>query len=66
MNDAPHDIAQVYRDIAGQYRFRVLARNGEVIAEGEAYTRKSDAIDVLEQHFAMASIVDLTAKESGE
>jgi uncharacterized protein YegP (UPF0339 family) len=60
------DIAQVYKDTAGQYRFRVLARNGEIIAEGESYSNKSDAIDVLEQHFSNASIVDLTEVEADE
>src|SRR5689334_16517112 len=44
----PEDIAQIYLDSAGGYRFRVLARNGEIIAEGESYVRKQDAVDVLE------------------
>lgn len=59
----PDDIAQIYQDTSGQYRFRVLARNGEIIAEGESYHHyhhKADAVDVLEQHFPAASIVDLT------
>jgi len=57
------DIAQVYQDTAGQFRFRVIARNGEIIAEGESYLHKQDAVDVLEQHFPTASIVDLTEEE---
>lgn len=60
------DIAQVYKDTAGQYRFRVLARNSEIIAEGEAYHHKQDAIDVLEQHFAECTVVDLEASENDE
>lgn len=35
---------QVYMDTAGQWRWRLLAANGRVIADSaEAYTRKSDA-----------------------
>lgn len=63
MNQPEEDIAQIYRDTAGEIRFRVLARNGEVIAQGESYKHKQDAVDVLEQHFPYASIVDLTQVE---
>jgi len=57
------DIAQVYQDTAGQFRFRVLARNGEIVAEGESYLRKQDAFDTLEAHFPGALVVDLTLTE---
>lgn len=63
---AAADIAQIYQDTGGEFRFRVLARNGEIIAEGESYRHKQDAVDVLEQHFANASIVDLTQVEDEE
>lgn len=34
---------QVYQDGSGQWRWRLLAANGKVIADsGEAYTRKRD------------------------
>lgn len=59
----PGDIAQVYKDTAGECRYRILARNSEVIAEGEGYVHKQDCVDVLEQHFANVSIVDLTLVE---
>lgn len=59
----PEDIAQVYLDTAGEFRFRVLARNGEVIAEGESYGEKHHAVDVIKAHFPYASIVDLTIEE---
>lgn len=59
----PEDIAQIYLDTAGEFRFRVLARNGEIIAEGESYLHKQDAMDVLEQHFPYASVVDLTIED---
>lgn len=57
------DIAQIYRDTAGGFRYRILARNGEIIAQGESYLHKRDVVEVLEQHFATASIVDLTQDE---
>jgi uncharacterized protein YegP (UPF0339 family) len=60
----PEDIAQIYRDTAGLYRFRILARNGEIIAEGESYGEKHHATDVIQAHFPYASIVDLTIEEN--
>lgn len=54
------DIAQIYQDTAGGFRYRILARNGEIIAQGESYENKRDVVDVLEQHFAAVSVVDLT------
>lgn len=37
-------IAEVYRTRAGKYRFRIKARNGEVISSGQAYTRRDSAV----------------------
>jgi uncharacterized protein YegP (UPF0339 family) len=34
---------QVYRDRTGQYRWRLRAVNGEIVATGEAYPRARDA-----------------------
>jgi len=34
---------EVYQDRAGKYRFRLKARNGEVVAQGEAYESKESA-----------------------
>lgn len=34
---------EVYEDAAGQYRFRLKAANGEIVASGESYTTKSGA-----------------------
>ncbi len=36
-----------FRDEAGQYRFRVLATNGEILAWGESYARKEDCLAAL-------------------
>jgi uncharacterized protein YegP (UPF0339 family) len=35
---------QVYEDHDGQWRWRLKARNGEVVAQGESYTRREDAV----------------------
>lgn len=34
----------VYRDAAGEYRWRLVAANGEPIAASEGYTSKQSAI----------------------
>lgn len=34
---------QIYQDRAGQYRWRLLARNGEIVAVSESYTTKYSA-----------------------
>lgn len=37
-------ILQVYRDVAGGYRWRLVATNRKVLADsGESYTRRRDA-----------------------
>jgi uncharacterized protein YegP (UPF0339 family) len=36
--------AEVYRDRRGAWRYRVIAGNGEIIATGQAYTRRWSAI----------------------
>jgi uncharacterized protein YegP (UPF0339 family) len=37
--------AQVYKDGAGEYRWRVVAANGEIIGvSSESYTRRADAL----------------------
>lgn len=33
----------VYQDKAGAYRWRLVAANGRIIAQGEAHTRERDA-----------------------
>ena len=36
-----HPKFEMYQDKAGQFRFRLKARNGEIIATSEAYTTKA-------------------------
>lgn len=39
----PDPNAEVYEDDEGMWRWRLQGANGEIIAIGEAYTRKADA-----------------------
>ncbi len=57
---------EVYRDAGGQYRFRLKAPNGEIIAVSEAYTTKSSCLNGIEsvkRNAPIAEIVDLTSRE---
>lgn len=36
--------AEVYADEAGEWRWRLRAGNGEIVASGEGYTTKGDAV----------------------
>jgi hypothetical protein len=36
---------EVYLDKAGEYRFRLKARNGEIIAKGEGYKAKASCLN---------------------
>lgn len=39
---------QVYQDKAGEFRFRLLARNGQNICHGEGYTKKASCLNGIE------------------
>jgi len=54
---------EVYKDEKGQYRFRLRAPNGEIIAVGEAYASKAGCVNGIEsvkENAPKAGIVDLT------
>lgn len=60
---------ELYTDSGGEFRFRLNARNGQVIATSEGYTTRANAIkgviSVIEDSFG-AKVVDLSsATESG-
>jgi len=53
---------EVYEDKAHEYRFRLKAANGEVVAQGEGYTTRSDARDgceAVQRAADGATIVDI-------
>ncbi len=55
---------EIYLDVAYQYRWRLVAGNGEKVAASEAYVSKQGAIRSAQHVKAWAStaqIVDLTA-----
>ncbi|WP_167108682.1 YegP family protein [Mycobacterium sp. DL592] len=39
---------ELYKDKAGEFRFRLKAANGEVIAVGEGYKTKASALNGIE------------------
>ena len=43
-----HPKFEVYTDKAGEYRFRLKARNGEIIAVGESYKALSSCLNGIE------------------
>ena len=54
----------IFKDASGQYRFRLVAPNGEIIAASEAYTSKRSCLDTIEavrKYAPLASIEDKTS-----
>lgn len=43
-----HPKYELYTDKSGEYRFRLKARNGEIIAVSEGYTAKAGALNGIE------------------
>ena len=43
-----HPKFEVYKDNKGEYRFRLKARNGEIIATGEGYVAKASCLNGVE------------------
>lgn len=55
---------ELYKDKAGEYRFRLKAANGETIAASEGYKSKTSALNGIESvktNAAGAPVVDLTS-----
>jgi len=55
---------EVYQDKKGQFRFRLKAGNGQVIATGEAYTTKKaclNGIESIRKNAPEAKLDDQTA-----
>jgi len=53
---------EVYKDSKGEYRFRLKAANGEIIATSEGYTAKSgcmNGIESVKQNAPTAEIVEI-------
>ena len=55
---------EVYKDTAGEFRFRLKASNGQVIASGESYKTKAgvlNGIASIKRNAADAAIVDVSS-----
>lgn len=56
----------IYRDVAAQYRWRLVANNGEKVAASEAYVSRQGALNSAQRVkilAASATIVDNTTSE---
>lgn len=56
---------EVYKDAKGEFRFRLKAANGEVIAVGESYTTKQaclNGIESIKKNAPAAEIVEVDNK----
>ena len=54
---------EIYKDAKGEFRFRLKAGNGEVVATGESYVNKAGVIsgvDAVKRAAAEAEIDDKT------
>ena len=54
---------EIYKDSKGEFRFRLKAGNGEVVATGESYKNKASVIsgvDAVKRAAAEAEIEDTT------
>ena len=54
---------EVYTDKAGVFRFRLKARNGEIIAVSEGYTRRSSCLNGIESVRKNAPEADVVEEE---
>ncbi|WP_411822322.1 YegP family protein [Leptospira sp. 'Mane'] len=53
---------EIYKDKAGEFRFRLKAGNGEVIATGEGYSSKKaceNGIESIRKNAPIAEIVEV-------
>ncbi|MGC4175302.1 YegP family protein [Demequina sp.] len=52
---------EIYKDAAGEFRFRIIAANGNILASSQGYNQKQsakDAIASIQKSAADAAIVD--------
>lgn len=43
----PRYKGELFQSLNGEWRFRLKAANGEIVAQSEGYTRKESALDTL-------------------
>ncbi len=57
----------VYRDAKGEYRWRLVATNGQVVASGEGYKNKGDCLSTIasiQKNASTAAVDDEAANPS--
>lgn len=54
----------IYRDVAGQYRWRLVASNGEKVAASEAYVSRSGAVRSANRVKELASSAIIAEEDS--
>ena len=59
-----HPKFEVYQDKAGEYRFRLKARNGEIIAVSEGYKAKASCLNGIESVRKNAPEAPVTEEET--
>jgi uncharacterized protein YegP (UPF0339 family) len=55
---------ELYQDKGGDYRFRLKAGNGEVVATGQGYASKSGALNGIDSVKRNAADAEVVAVES--
>lgn len=53
----------IYKDAAGEFRFRILASNGNILASSQGYNQKQSAKDTIasiKKNSGAAEVVDET------
>ncbi|MEX0917378.1 MAG: DUF1508 domain-containing protein [Candidatus Paceibacterota bacterium] len=50
---------EIFKDQAGEFRWHLEATNGEIVAQGEGYSRKENALNAVEQLRAWAKDADI-------
>ena len=58
-----HPKFEMYQDKAGEYRFRLKARNGEIIAVSEGYTAKASCLNGIESVRKNAAEAEVVVEE---
>lgn len=54
----------IYKDAAGEFRFRIIATNGNILASSQGYKQKASAVNAIERiksDAADAKTIDETA-----
>jgi len=53
---------EIFTDMSGKFRFRLLANNNQIICQSEAYTRKASAVKGIKavKKCAKSKILDRT------